>query len=230
MAMGKLVAVFLFSTLLVVAFGGKQDKPTEQSSPSKSSTQESISKLFGINGTYANVHRKNHPQGRSKKIYNLSLEVFDGKSYLVGTSSAENHSATYMYRMDDVQLITFPNPDYEKPESPKRVTSNSSSLRQQVIQSKKDLDRLNKKRHGLKRAVSNKKQRLIYIKTEMDGQDQNQDKIQAQDRERALLESEVTVYETAIAKLESEIEKQRQELVKIRSDAVSKGIFDSKFE
>ena len=42
---------------------------------------------------YVNVTRKNHPKGRSTRIYNLGTKTIEGRVFLTGQNAAENASS-----------------------------------------------------------------------------------------------------------------------------------------
>ena len=189
----------------------------QEAAPEKTPIEKS---LFGSGEEGIVVYRKNNrsERYRGSTIYHPEIQSHHGQMYIVGHGAPENHSSTYMFQLDGVELIRIPNPEFK--EDPTPATKETLSLQQQVYELKEQHAKLVREISNIRKVARVRSKEIEKIESS------GPDTTGAELERLELIKQESEIFSKQLGELEEKAEQTESEFLKKRLEAVTKGVYD----
>ena len=187
--------------------------------------------LFGVTAEYVEIYRKS---GSSpSKLYGAHIQNHCGKQYVAGKSSSTNPRSTLLFLLDEVQVIKFPNPDYEKKvkkkPKPEKVPVVKKTLAENVEHLRKVYWREVGRLDDMRKVIRHKKNQIARIQR-MLADDEKEESSDAMQTKLELLNEELDAHSKNLQKIKMAVETADMNYSIKRRDAVLQGVYSKRMD
>jgi len=146
-----------------------------------------------------------------------------GRVFLTGRSDKENSKNVYLIAWDSIELIRYPNPEYEKkPAVATRKVQAELPVKFQLDKLASELDNMDTDNNQLAQRLAWKHTKIKALSTELDKLKDGNEKEMVQEEVNILTE-EYSIQEKRLSELRAEHAKRNLDYLKKRRDAIVKG-------